>query len=78
LKYQLVIKKAEMISILILYFRKELKIDFIEKFELFKLEIKSIFKLLYTNRISKIIQFDFKFYFDYRIFSNFKNNNSIY
>jgi hypothetical protein len=67
-----------MISILILYFKKELKKDFFEKFKIFRLEIKSFFKLLYTNRISKIFKFDFKSYFDYRIFSNFENENSIY
>jgi len=52
-----------------LYFKKELKKDFLAKYQLFKLEIKTYFTTLYQI---KLFEFDFKTYFDKRIFNNFK------
>lgn len=62
-----------MLSILLLYFRKEVKKDFIEKLELFRLENKSYFDVFYQD---KWYQFNLKCYFDNRIFKNFKTRRS--
>jgi len=58
-----------------LYFKRELKKDFLTKYKLFKLEIKTYFTALYET---KWYEFDIKAYFDKRVFSNFETRWSCF